>query len=126
MCGTAPFALQSVTVGQGTMLVRNDDYIWGSSLAKNTGPAHIAKITFREIAEVATVFLELKTGGVDMPLHALVDLLSEVKKEPNLAVLKLPGQDMYSLLNNVIKAPFYDDKVREAVAKAINQKESLA
>ena len=124
MCGTAPFALQSVTVGQGTVLVRNDDYNLGSSLVKNTGSAHIAKITFREIAEVGTVFLELKTGGVDMPLHVPVGLLSEVKKEPNLVVLTL--QDVYSLLINVNRAPFYDNKVREAVARAISQKESLA
>ncbi len=124
--GTGPFKLESFTVGQETVLVRNDDYTWGSPLAKNTGPAHIAKITFREIAEDSTAFLELKTGGVDMLLGVPADLLSEVKKEPNLAVLTLPGQDVYYMPINVTKAPFDDIKVREAVAKAINQEEILA
>lgn len=124
--GTGPFKLESFAVGQETVLVRNDDYTWGSPLAKNTGPAKIARLTFREIAEDSTAFLELKTGGVDMLLGVPSDLLGEVQKEPNLAVLTLPGQDVYYMPINVTKAPFDDIRVREAAAKAINQDEILA
>ncbi|GAB1478675.1 hypothetical protein MASR2M74_12230 [Paracoccaceae bacterium] len=124
--GTGPFKLESFAVGQETVLVRNDDYTWGSPLAKNQGPAKIARLTFREIAEDSTAFLELKTGGVDMLLGVPSDLLSEVQKEPNLAVLTLPGQDVYYMPINVTKAPFDDIRVREAAAKAINQEEILA
>ncbi len=124
--GTGPFKLDSFTVGQETVLVRNDDYTWGAPLARNQGPAKIAKITFREIAEDSTAFLELKTGGVDMLLGVPADLMAEVKKEANLAVLTMPGQDVYYMPINVTKAPFDDIKVREAAAKAINQEEILA
>ena len=88
--------------------------------------AKIARLTFREIAEDSTAFLELKTGGVDMLLGVPSDLLGEVQKEPNLAVLTLPGQDVYYMPINVTKAPFDDIRVREAAAKAINQDEILA
>lgn len=47
----------------------------------------------------------------------------EVAKEPTLAVLTLPGQELSYFVMNVTKAPFDDIKVREAAAKAINQKE---
>lgn len=124
--GTGPYKLESFTIGQETVLVRNDDYTWGSPLATNHGPAKIAKLTFREIPEDSTAFLELKTGGVDMLLGVPADLIGEVRKEPNLTLLTMPGQDVYYMPMNVTKAPFDDIKVREAAAKAINQEEILA
>lgn len=123
--GTGPFKLESFTVGQETVLVRNDDYAWASPLAKNRGPAKIARLTLREIAEDSTAFLELKSGGVDMLLGVPTDFLGEVKAQENLAVLTLPGQDVAYMPINVTKEPFTDIRVREAAAKAINQKEIL-
>lgn len=124
--GTGPFKMESFAIGQETVLVRNDDYTWGSPLSANKGPAKIARLTFREIPEDSTAFLELKTGGVDMLLGVPADLMAEVTKEANLAVLTMPGQDVYYMPINVTKPPFDDIKVREAAAKAINQEEILA
>ena len=124
--GTGPYKLESFTVGQETVLVRNDDYKWGSELSKNTGPGKIARITFREIAEDSTAFLELKTGGVDMLLSVPTDYLGELAKEKNVGVLTLPGQEVLYMPMNVKAEPFNDIKVREGAAKAINQKEILA
>jgi len=123
--GTGPFKLESFTIGLETVLVRNDDYTWGSSLAENKGPAKIAKITLREIAEESTAFLELKTGGVDMLMSVPTDFLSELAKEPTITTLTLPGQEVVYMPINVTKAPFTDIKVREAAAFAINQQEIL-
>lgn len=123
--GTGPFKMESFTVGQETVLVRNEDYAWASPLAKNRGPAKIAKLTLREIPEDSTAFLELKSGGVDMLLGVPTDFLGEVKKEANLEVVTLPGQDVAYMPINVTKEPFTDIKVREAAARAINQKEIL-
>jgi peptide/nickel transport system substrate-binding protein len=52
--------------------------------------------------------------------------MGEVQKEANLAVLTMPGQDVWYMPINVTKAPFDDIRVREAAAKAINQEEILA
>ena len=124
--GTGPFKLESFTIGQETVLVRNEDYTWGSPLAANAGPAKLERLTFREIPEDSTAFLELKTGGVDMLLSVPADLMGEVEKEANLAVVTLPGADVWYMPINVTKAPFDDIRVREAAAKAINQDEILA
>ena len=124
--GTGPYKLESFGIGQETVLVRNDDYTWGPAVAANHGPAKIERLTFREIPEDSTAFLELKTGGVDFLLSVPPDLTAEVQKEANLGVLTLPGQDVWYMPINVTKAPFDDIRVREAAAKAINQEEILA
>ena len=123
--GTGPFKLESFTIGSETVLVRNDDYAWGPSLAENKGPAKIAKITLREIPEDSTAFLELKTGGVDMLLGVPTDFLGELAKEPAITTLTLPGQEVVYMPFNVTKAPFDDIKVRQAAALAVNQQEIL-
>lgn len=123
--GTGPFKLESFTVGQETVLVRNDDYTWGSELSDNRGPAKIERVTFREVPEESTAFLELKTGGVDMLMSVPTDYLDEVKAQPNLGVLSRPGNVLNYMGMNVTKEPFTDIRVREAAAKAINQKEIL-
>lgn len=123
--GTGPYKMESFAIGQETVLARNDDYIWGSTLAKNTGPVKFERLIFREIAEDSTAFLELKTGGVDMLMSVPTDFLPEVEKEPDLKVLTIPGRELVYMVTNVTKAPFTDIKVREAAALAINQKEIL-
>lgn len=123
--GTGPYKMESFTIGSETVLVRNDDYTWGPSLAENKGPAKIAKITLREIPEESTAFLELKTGGVDMLLGVPTDFLGELAKEPTITTLTLPGQEVVYMPFNVTKAPFDDIKVRQAAALAVNQQEIL-
>tara|TARA_R110000764_G_scaffold37282_2_gene83109 strand:- start:478 stop:2046 length:1569 start_codon:yes stop_codon:yes gene_type:complete len=123
--GTGPYKLESFDIGQQTVLVRNDDYTWGSPVAKNTGPAKFEHLTFREIAEASTAFLELKTGGVDMLLSVPADFVPEVEKQSDLKLVSVPGRELVYMVMNVVKEPFTDIKVREAAALAINQQEIL-
>jgi peptide/nickel transport system substrate-binding protein len=123
--GTGPFKMESFTLGQETVLVRNDDYAWASPLAANQGPPKLAKLTLREIAEDSTAFLELKSGGVDALLSLPTDYLGEIASTPSLALLPIAGQEVYYMPINVTKEPFTDIRVRQAAALAINQKEIL-
>jgi len=123
--GTGPFKLESFTLGEETVLVRNDDYAWPSPLSENKGPAHLQRITFREIGEDSTAFLELKSGGVDGLLSIPTDYLGEIAKEQTLAIAELPGQEVFYMAINVTKEPFTDIRLREAVSYAINQQEIL-
>ncbi len=123
--GTGPYKLETFTIGSETVLVRNDDYTWGPSLAVNKGPAPFEHITLREIPEDSTAFLELKTGGVDMLLGVPTDFLGELAKEAAITTLTLPGQEVVYMPFNVTKAPFDDIMVREAAAFAVNQQEIL-
>lgn len=123
--GTGPFKLESFTQGQDTVVVRNDDYAWGSDISANAGPAHLARVTFREIPEDSTAFLELKSGGADALLSVPTDYLAEIGGDAALSVTAFPGQEVFYMPINVTKAPFTDIKLREAAALAINQGEIL-
>lgn len=123
--GTGPFILESFTIGQETVVVRNDAYAWNTPLSANTGAAHFESATFREIAEDSTAFLELKTGGVDMLLGVPTDFLGQLAEEPSVGVLTMAGQELSYFVMNVTKEPFTDIRVRHAAALAINQQEIL-
>jgi len=124
--GTGPFKLSKFDIGLDTVLTRNDDYAWASDLSKNQGPAHLKQITFREIPDQSTAFLELKTGGLDMLLGVPTDFLQILKKESNITVIQMPGTGIYYMPINVTSAPFDDIRVREATGLAINQEAIVA
>lgn len=124
--GTGPFKLDSFAIGLETVLVRNDDYAWASDLSENQGAAHIAKITFREVPDQSTAFLELKTGGIDLLLGVPTDFLEILKAESNVAVIQMPGTGINYMPINVTSPPFDDIKVREATGLAVNQEAIVA
>ena len=124
--GTGPFKLESFDIGLETVLVRNDDYAWASDLSTNQGAAHASKITFREIPDQSTAFLELKTGGIDLLLGVPTDFLQILKAESNVAVIQMPGTGISYMPINVTAPPFDDIKVREATGLAINQEVIVA
>ena len=124
--GTGPFKLEKFTVGQQTVLVRNDDYKWASDLSTNKGPAKIKNLEIREIAEDSTAFLELQTGGVDLLLKVPTDFLPRLQGQKAVKVVTLPGTEIIYMPINTSVEPFTDIKVRQATALAVNQKEITA
>lgn len=123
--GSGPYKLDSFTIGQETILARNEDYTAASDLSENQGPAQFETLTIREIAEDSTAFLELKTGGVDLLFTVPTDFLPRMQEESGTTVITLPGTDLFYIPINTSVAPFTDIGVREAVAFAINQQEIL-
>ncbi len=123
--GTGPYMLESFDIGQETVLLRNDDYTWGSALSDNKGPAKMERIVLREIAEQSTAFLELKTGGVDMLLSVPTDFLGELEGQADTTLISMPGVEVMYIPINVTSDPFTDIRVREATALAVNQAEIL-
>lgn len=124
--GTGPFKLDRFDIGLETVLVRNDDYAWASDLSENQGAAKIDRITFREIPDQSTAFLELKTGGIDLLLGVPTPFLEILKAESNVTVIQMPGTGIHYMPINVTVAPFDDIKVREATGLAINQEAIVA
>lgn len=123
--GTGPFKLTSFEIGLETVVTRNDDYAWASSLSTNQGAAHLEKITFREIPDQSTAFLELKTGGIDLLMGVPTDFLSILNEEKNVGVITMAGTGISYMPINTTSAPFDDINVRQATALAINQKSIL-
>ena len=123
--GTGPFKLDTFEIGLETVLSRNDDYAWSSDLSANQAAAKLDKVTFREIADQSTGFLELKTGGIDILMGVPTDFLEILEKEANVGVITMAGTGISYMPINVTAAPFDDAKVREAVTLAVNQQAIL-
>lgn len=119
--GTGPFKLDSFAIGLETVLVRNEDYKWASDLSENQGAPHIERVTFREIPDQSTAFLELKTGGVDLLLGVPTDFLEILKSEDGVSVINMPGTGIQYMPINVTAPPFDDILVREATTLAVDQ-----
>lgn len=123
--GTGPFKLDTFEIGLETVLSRNEDYTWASDLSVNQGPAKLEKVTFREIADQSTGFLELKTGGIEVLMGVPTDFLEILEKETNVGVITMAGTGISYMPINVTSPPFDDAKVRQATALAVNQQSIL-
>ena len=108
--GTGPYKMQQFTVGQQTVLVRNDDYKSASALSKNQGPAKFKKLTFREIGEESTAYLELKTGGADVLVNVPTDFLPRIQADKAVKLVTIPGNEVVYMPINTSVEPFTDIK----------------
>lgn len=124
--GTGPYELQSFEIGLETVLVRNDDYTWGSDLSANTGAGHIETFTFREIPDQSTAFLELRTGGIDLLLGVPTDFLQILEAEANIQIIQMPGVGISYIPINTTAPPFDDILVRQATTMAVDQDSIVA
>ena len=123
--GTGPFILDEWIMDDQVILKKNPDYKWGTELSENKGPAKIDKLIIREMAEEATVFMELTSGGVDIAEGISAIFLEKTKEDKNIDVVEIPSARLYYLAMNTQKEPYTDIKVREAICLAINQEEIL-
>jgi len=121
--GTGPFMLDEWIMDDRVILKKNPDYKWGTELSENKGPAKIDKLVIREMAEEVTVFMELKSGGVDITEGVPDIYLEKIKEDKNIDVVEIPGSRLYYLAMNTQIEPYTDIKVRKAICLAINQEE---
>ena len=113
--GTGPFRFVKWADGDYITLERNEDY-WGEKPALKT-------LTYRVIKEPASRFLELRAGTVDGVDNLAPDDIPAAQADPNLAVYSRPPFNIGFLGINRSHKPFDDERVRQAVALAINKPE---
>ncbi len=114
--GTGPFRLIEWLPDDHITLARNPDY-WGDQPALET-------LTYRVIKEAPARFLELRAGTVDGVDNLAPDDIPLAQAEPGLDVYLRPPFNVGFLGINRAHPPFDDERVRRAVAMAID-KETL-
>ena len=118
--GTGPYKMKSWETGSSIVLQANRDYF--------EGRAHLEKVTFRVIPDNATLFLELRAGGIDwMGLSALQyrrQTTTEFFKR-NFAKYRYLSSSYTYLGWNLKDERFKDKRVRQALTYAINKKEII-
>ena len=121
--GTGPYVFKSWQTGDRIVLEANKNY-WKRGYPKNPG------VIVRFISDAAARVAELRAGNVDLlPTGALpYDVLTTLKGDANVAPVFLPSFNVgYLGLNQVkewngAKNPLSEQKVRQAIAAAINKK----
>jgi peptide/nickel transport system substrate-binding protein len=121
--GTGPFMFDEWIMDDRVILKKNPGFKWGTELSENKGPAKIDRLVIREMAEEVTIFMELKSGGVDIAEGVPDIYLEKIKEDKNIDVVEIPGSRLYYLAMNTQIEPYTDIKVRKAVCLAINQEE---
>jgi peptide/nickel transport system substrate-binding protein len=116
--GMGPFKFVSWIPGQEIILESNHDYF--------EGRPYIDRYIYRIIPDLATMFLELKTGGIDLmgltPIQYTRQTNSSYFKK-NFKKYRYPVPS-YTYLGFNLKHPWFNDKrVRKAIAYAIDKQE---
>ncbi len=124
--GTGPFIVEEWNPGDTLQLVRNEDYAWGPAIFENTGPAHVAGVTFKVVPEASTRVASLTSGEADLvPWSSnLLPSLDQLQSDPNIevAVYDLPNLQFLNL--KIGKEQTADAAVRQALNMAVD-KQSL-
>ena len=124
LVGTGPFMLESWTVNQEMVLVKNPNY-WQKDADGNQLP-YLDKITYRPIPESAQRVNALESGQVDL-IHTsdteqLAERLLPAEEAGDLGVYESDawGETNYLMLN-ASKPPFDNKNARLAVAHALDR-----
>ena len=111
--GSGPFRFISAQQDRDVVIERNPDY-WAT-------PAHLSRIEFKVIPDATTRALELRKHSADVAINSLTaDTVLALRKDPGLTVIEAPGT-IYSYLALNLRDPILkDDRVRHAIAYAID------
>ncbi|MBI3240939.1 MAG: peptide ABC transporter substrate-binding protein [Chloroflexi bacterium] len=112
--GTGPYMVKDWVHGDHITLEANPNY-WGT-------PPKTQTVIFRWSPEAAQRLLELQSGTVDGIDNPAPDDFATIEADSNLKLIPRPALNIFYIgLNNAIP-PFDNEKVRQAVAMAIDKK----
>jgi peptide/nickel transport system substrate-binding protein len=113
--GTGPFKLQSWTVGDKLVLVRNDEY-WGPK-------AKLASVIIRPIADNAARLQALQTGEIQGYDNVDPQDIKTVQRDSNLKIVNRPPFNVgYVGFNQAGKSVTKNPLVRQAIAYGLDRK----
>ena len=109
--GTGPFVFESWEVGNRLVLTRNDDY-WGDK-------AKLERLIFRPIADGPARAQALQSGEIQA--YDGVDPADVERLRTDYEVLERPAFNVGYIGFNTAKPPLDNQKIRQAIAHAINR-----
>ncbi|HLW60053.1 MAG TPA: ABC transporter substrate-binding protein [bacterium] len=111
--GTGPFKFVEWVDGERLVMVRNDNY-WGSK-------ALLDQVTIRPIADDSARMIALTSGDVQLVLHIPPELVPRILQDSRLTVQTTETLWSFFVGMNVLKKPFSDLRVRQALNYAADQ-----
>lgn len=119
--GTGPFVVSEWAHQDHITFTRNDDYNSAPADANNSGPVAFDSIEWRFLPDSTSRYAALQSGDVDMIDNVQPDVLASALDDGTFTVLNAPRTGASNRLElNAGKAPFDDERVREAFATGID------
>jgi len=118
--GTGPYIFKEWQTGQQIILEANPDYF--------EGRPYISRYVYRIIPDLATMFLELKSGGIDRMGLTPIQYqrqTNEPEFEKNFKKYRYLSFAYTYLGFNRLDPKFQDKRVRQAIAYALNKEEII-
>jgi ABC-type dipeptide/oligopeptide/nickel transport system permease component/ABC-type transport system substrate-binding protein len=113
--GTGPFRFATWQRGDNLTLDRNPDY-WGT-------PAHLARITFRFVADPNAAYAAIRSGALDVfPGFPAPETMAQLADDPRLRLVVAPSEGEVILAINQRRGPLADIRVRRAICHAIDRR----
>ena len=120
--GTGPYKFDEWVEGEYCRLVKVDDY-WGNELPSDdifaAGVSEI--IEFRPYLEASSRVIALQAGEIDVCIDPPINELEYLEKDDNITVYEQTGTRLFYFAFNTQKAPWDNQKLRQAVACAIDR-----
>lgn len=113
--GTGPFVFESYSAGDSIVLSANADY-WG-------GAPQIEGVTFRFLSEGTTALTALRNDEIQWTDSIPAQNIAGLGNEAGIELGQTGSNDYWYLALNQARAPFDDERVRQAIAYAINRDE---
>jgi peptide/nickel transport system substrate-binding protein len=110
--GTGPYVVRNWVAGEAILFAPNP---------KTLGPKAPANLLMSWSAEPAQRVLELRQGTVDGIDDVSTRDVEAVQADPGLQLLRRPGLTAFGLAMSNATGPFGDERVRQAVAMAIDR-----
>ncbi len=115
LVGSGPYMFDKWVQGEYVRVVKNPNY-W------NNDPGVSDAIVFKPIIEDSSRVIALQTGEIDVCINPPINELTFLQKDNNITVYERPGSRLFYFAFNVTKAPWNNQKLRQAVACSIDRK----
>ncbi|CAH1690773.1 ABC transporter substrate-binding protein [Hyphomicrobiales bacterium] len=117
--GTGPFRFVEWVGQERVVLKANPDY-WQKT-EKGEKLPYLDGVVIRSIPNYATAILELESGGTQLMQGINPQDFDRIAANPNLKLVESPQVTSQMLVFNTQRAPFSDQRVRQAVALSIDR-----
>jgi len=117
--GTGPFVVTKWNRQQSIILERNDDYSSPPADAAHGDVAYLDGIEWRFLPDSASRYAALQSGTVDVIDNVQPDTIVAAEEDDNIVEVDAPRPGASNRIElNSSKAPFDDERVREAFIRA--------
>lgn len=121
--GSGPFRLESWQPGERITLVRNEDYAWGPEILKNRGAPYLEKLVFQIVPDASSQLTAFQSGEVDVLFVNQSSQIAALSADPHARLVETTLNSLIFLGFNMRAKPFDDQRIRLAIAHAIDKDE---